>query len=241
MMAFQIGAYEFRPRLWPSLATVFFFVLTLFLGNWQSHRAEYKRSLQARYDQGQSAEPIHLGGVLQDKESLLFRKVEVQGEFDETEQILIDNRVVNGVAGYHVLSPLHIVGSSFHVLVNRGWVPATADRNQLPAIPRLSGTVRVVGIAVDPVSRYFEFAGAEPRNGVWQNLNFDRYRQVFAKPLQPVLIQQTSDTKDGLYREWPRPDAGVATHVSYAIQWFGLASTLVVLYVVLNFKKRVQS
>jgi surfeit locus 1 family protein len=108
-------------------------------------------------------------------------------------------------------------------------------------IPKLPGTVRVVGIAVDPVSRYFEFAGAEPRNGVWQNLNFARYSKVFGKPLQPVLVQQTSDTKDGLYREWPRPDAGVATHVSYAIQWYGLAATLVVLYVILNFKKRVQS
>ncbi|MGA7179615.1 MAG: SURF1 family protein [Thiobacillaceae bacterium] len=241
MMGFQIGAYQFRPGLWPSLATVFFFVLTLFLGNWQMHRAEYKRGLQARYDQGQNAEPIHLGGDLQDKESLLFRKVEVQGEFDETGQILIDNRVVNGVAGYHVLAPLHILGSSLFVLVNRGWVPATLDRSRLPVIPKVSGNVRIVGIAVDPVSRYFEFAGAEPRNGVWQNLNFQRYQKVFAKPLQPILIQQTSDTRDGLYREWPRPDAGVATHVSYAIQWFGLAATLLILYAVLNFKKSVQN
>lgn len=240
-MGFQIGAYEFRPGLWPSLAALTFFVLTLFLGNWQTHRAQYKRMLQTRYDQGEHAEPIHVGTGLQDKESLLFHQVEVVGEFDEPGQILIDNRVVNGVPGYHVLAPLRVNGSALYVLVNRGWVAAGADRDHLPVIPRLKGQVRIVGVAVDPVSRYFEFAGAEPHNGVWQNLNFDRYQRVFARPLQPFLIQQTSDTRDGLYRQWPRPDAGVAMHVSYALQWYGLAATIVVLFLVLNVKKRVQS
>ena len=241
MMGFQIGAYEFRPGLWPGLAALFFFVLTLFLGNWQTHRAEYKRMLQARYDLGENAEPIQLGRELQDKESLLFHRVEARGEFDESGQILIDNRVANGVAGYHVLAPLRINGSTRYVLVNRGWVAAGTDRNHLPMIPMVKGQVRIVGVAVDPVSRYFEFAGAEPRNGVWQNLNFERYQGVFARPLQPILIQQTSDTLDGLYRQWPRPDAGVATHISYALQWYGLAATIMVLFLVLNIKKRVQS
>src|ERR1700690_3555416 len=102
MMGFQIGAYEFRPGLWPGLAALFFFVLTLFLGNWQTHRAEYKRMLQARYDLGENAEPIQLGRELQDKESLLFHRVEAHGEFDESGQILIDNRVANGVAGLSI-------------------------------------------------------------------------------------------------------------------------------------------
>jgi surfeit locus 1 family protein len=240
MSRFQsgLGTYQFRPGFWPSLATLFFLALTLYLGNWQTGRAEYKRALQARYDQGQNAEPIHLGGELLSRDGLLFHKVEVQGEFDESGQILIDNRVMNGVAGYHVLTPLHIQGSALYVLVNRGWMAASVDRKQLPLIPAVKGQIRVVGIAVDPVSRYFEFSGAEPQNGVWQNLNFERYRRLFAKSLQPILIQQTSDDGDGLYRLWPRPDAGVATHVGYAIQWYGLAATLVVLFVVLNVKKR---
>lgn len=241
MLGFQIGAYEFRVGFWPSLAALAFFVLTLFLGNWQTHRAEYKRMLQARYDQGEQGEPIHVGTGPQDKESLLFHRVEVVGEFDQRGQILIDNRVVNGVAGYHVVTPLRINGSSLFVLVNRGWVAGGADRDHLPMIPMIKGPVRIVGVAIDPVSRYFEFSGAEPRNGVWQNLNFDRYQHSFAKPLQPILIEQTSDTRDGLYRQWPRPDAGIATHISYALQWYGLAATIVILFLGLNLKKRVQS
>jgi surfeit locus 1 family protein len=240
MKGFRIGVYEFRPGLWPTLATLFFFVLTLFLGNWQVHRAEYKRNLQARYDKGRNEAPIHLGAELQDKQSLLFHRVEATGIFDKSAQILIDNRVVNGAAGYFVLAPLHIEHSSMNVLVNRGWVAMGESRTVLPHIPDVQRRVNIVGIAIDPESRYFEFAGAEPQNGIWENLNFKQYQEMIGKPLQPVLVEQTSDTGDGLYRNWPRPDAGVSMHVSYAIQWFGLAATLVVLYIGLNFKKREQ-
>jgi len=40
-----------------------------------------------------------------------------------------------------------------------------------------------------------------------------------------------------LLRRWPRPDTGVAMHVSYALQWYGLAATLVVLWLALNIKR----
>jgi surfeit locus 1 family protein len=59
--------------------------------------------------------------------------------------------------------------------------------------------------------------------------------------LQPLLLQQSNDTGDGLIRDWPRPDTGIATHVSYAIQWYGLAATLVVLWLTLNLKRDVST
>ena len=55
--------------------------------------------------------------------------------------------------------------------------------------------------------------------------------------LQPVVIQQTSDTSDGLAREWERPDTGVDRHRSYALQWYSFAALAAVLYVLLGFKR----
>ena len=69
------------------------------------------------------------------------------------------------------------------------------------------------------------------------NLDYERYQRVFGKPLQPVLVEQTSDTGDGLVRDWPRPDTGVGTHISYPIQWFGLAAAIMVLWLVMNVKR----
>ncbi len=238
MMHLRVGPYAFRPGLWPTLAGLFFFVLTMWLGNWQLSRAEYKQGLQNRYDRMQQDGVVRIGASLVEKESLLFRSGEVRGEFGPGREILIDNRVYKTIAGYHVLAPFRIEGSDRHVLVNRGWVAVVKGRrDELPEIRPVTGEFLLRGIAVDPQSRYFEFKGAMPQGRLWQNLDFEQYQTWLGKPLQPVLIQQTGDMGDGLIRDWPRQDAGVSTHVSYAIQWFGLAGSIVVLWLVLNVKR----
>jgi surfeit locus 1 family protein len=92
-------------------------------------------------------------------------------------------------------------------------------------------------MAVDPQTRYFELADIEPQGRVWQNLDFERYAKITGLRLQPVLLLQTSEQADGLRRSWPRPDAGVESHVSYAFQWYSLAATLVVLWLVINLRR----
>ncbi len=238
LLKLRFGKWQFAPALWPTLATLFFFVLTLWLGNWQSGRAETKRALQARYDRAEQESPVHVGSVLLDRDSVLYRKLEVRGVFDDAGTILLDNRVHQGVAGYHVLTPLRIDDGAIAILVNRGWVPAGRSREQVPQTPTPRGEVKLEGMAVDPHSRYFELAKTAPQGRVWQNLDFDRYAASYGRTLQPVLLQQTSSAADGLLRDWPRPDTGVSMHVSYAIQWYSLAATLAVLWLVLNVRRR---
>ena len=210
----------------------------MWLGNWQLSRAAYKQDLQNRYDRMQQDGVVRIGVSPVEKENLLFRSVEVRGEFVPGREILIDNRVYKTIAGYHVLAPFRIEGSDRHVLVNRGWVPVVnGRRDELPQVKSVGGEVLLRGIAVDPQSRYFEFKGAVPQGRLWQNLNFEQYQAWLGKPLQPVLILQTGNVGDGLVRDWPRQDAGVSTHISYAIQWFGLAAAIVVLWLVLNVKR----
>jgi len=233
----RVGSWQFTPGVWPTLATLFFFVLTVWLGNWQSGRAETKRALQARYDVAMHEAPIHVGSTLLDRDSVLYRKLEVRGVFDAAHTILLDNRIYKGVAGYHVLTPLLIDGGPLAILVNRGWVAVGRSRDQLPLPPTPHGPVQIEGMAVDPHSRYLELVHSVPQGRVWQNLDFARYAATTRLTLQPVVLQQTSAVADGLQRDWPRPDTGVSMHVSYEIQWYSLATTLVVLWLVLNVKR----
>jgi surfeit locus 1 family protein len=237
LLRLTLGRWQFAPGLWPTLAAVAFFALTLSLGNWQVHRAEYKRGLQARVDQGLDAQPLPLGVQWMPRKALLYRRIVVVGVFDPAHEILLDNRIVDRVAGYDVLTPLRIDGGKRYVLVNRGWLPVGTSRATLPRVPQLRGRVRITGMALDPDSHYFEFAGAAPQGKLWQNLNFARYEKHSGLALQPVLLQQDNDSGDGLIRDWPRPDTGVAMHEGYAMQWYGLAATLVVLWLVLNLKR----
>ncbi|WP_324780191.1 SURF1 family protein [Thiobacillus sedimenti] len=237
LLKVRVGSWQFSPGVWPTLAALFFFVLTLELGNWQLGRAEAKRALQDRYDVALREAPIHVGGEPLDPESVLYRKLEVRGVFDAAHTILLDNRIYQGVAGYHVLTPLMIEGGSLAILVNRGWVAVGRSRAQPPFPPTPEGTVHLEGIAVDPHSRYLELAPTAPQGRVWQNLDFARYAASTRLRLQPVMLLQTSALADGLRRDWPRPDAGVTMHEGYAIQWYGLAATLAVLWLVLNIRR----
>jgi cytochrome oxidase assembly protein ShyY1 len=53
----------------------------------------------------------------------------------------------------------------------------------------------------------------------------------------PVVIEQHSDSGDGLVREWPRPDLGIEKHESYSLQWYSFAVLAVALTVVLSFRR----
>lgn len=233
-VSLRAGAWRFAPTLWPTLATAALLALTLSLGNWQRERADTKRALQARYDAALAAAPVRVGSAPLEREAALHRRLVVEGEFDDAHTILLDNRVVDGVAGYHVLTPLRVEGGPVAILVNRGWMALGRSRAQVPAPPTPDGRLRLEGMAVDPHTRFVELGDAAPQGRVWQNLDFGRYAQATGLPLQPVVLQQTSDTGDGLRRDWPRPDAGVDTHVSYAFQWYSLATTLVLLWLVMN-------
>jgi surfeit locus 1 family protein len=237
MPKLKLGEWGFAPTLWPTLAALFFFVLTMWLGNWQSERAETKRALQARYDAALEEAPIHVGNTLLDRDSVLYRRVEVEGTFDDAHTILLDNRVFDGVAGYHVLTPFKIKGSRLAILVNRGWIATGRSRDQLPLIPAPQGLIKLVGVATDPHSRYVELMHGTSQGRVWQNLDFERFTASYGSILQPVLLLQTSQAEDGLVRDWPRPDTGISMHVSYAVQWYSLAATLAVLWLVLNVKR----
>ncbi|HSJ79718.1 MAG TPA: SURF1 family protein [Thiobacillus sp.] len=237
LVKLRVGSWAFSPTLWPTLAALFFFGLTLWLGNWQTERAETKRALQAHYDAAERDAPIHVGSALLERDSVLYRKLEVEGVFDDAHTILLDNRVLDGVVGYHVLTPLRVSGSPFAILVNRGWVAAGRTRDQVPMPPTPAGVVRLEGLAVDPHTRYLELASTTPQGRVWQNLDFSRYAAITGLNLQPVLLLQTSSQADDLHRDWPRPDSGASTHVGYAFQWYSLAATLAVLWLIMNIKR----
>ena len=229
--------FQFRPTLWPSIATVAGLVLTVMLGNWQLGRGNEKAALAQRIQTASRDALIALSTKEVVADDVVWRRVEVSGHFEPKYAVLIDNRIVRGVAGYHVVMPLRIGDGERYVLVNRGWAPAAASRGTLPTISTPAGTVRIVGMATVPSRRYLELSSKVADGNVWQNLTLDRYRAAVAVPIQPVVIQQENDIQDGLKREWSAPDLGVDMHYGYAFQWFALAAALLIFYVVCHVRK----
>lgn len=206
-------------------------------GNWQSRRAAYKEALAEQLDARSAAPVAELRDGAMKAEDWAFRRVRVRGEYVSAKGILLDNRVLQGRVGYHVLTPLRIEGSDRHVLIDRGWIAAPRTRAQLPAVATPAGLQEVTGVAVLPPERVFELRGGVPEGAVWQHFLMPRYEEWSGLAMQPLLVQQTNDAGDGLTREWVRPDTGVQKHRGYALQWYLFATLTVILYVSLNFRR----
>ena len=177
-------------------------------------------------------------GSLIKLEDFQYRQVEAKGEYRSEFTIYLDNKTYKGHAGYHVLTPLQIANSDLHVIINRGWVPTGYDRSILPEIPTRSGETLVTGTVVAPELRMLELSEHTASGAVWDSFNLDRFQQMTNINLQPVMVLQNDEVDDGLIREWERPDSGASKNIGYAIQWFALAITTIIIFLVLNVKRR---
>ncbi|MFQ6024545.1 MAG: SURF1 family protein [Acidiferrobacterales bacterium] len=236
-----IGRYRFRPPLVPTLAVLILLPILLGLGFWQLDRAEQKRTIQAEYDARSQGPEVKIDSALQAADDLRFYRVLVEGNYDPEYEVLIDNRIHAGRAGYHVITPLKLRGSRVRVLVNRGWVPVGSNRQELPQTAAPTGLQKITGVATVPRAKVFMLAEPDPLGEqwqrVWQHMDMNRYAQAVPFPVQPVVVLlDPENAAGGFVREWARLDAGIAVHRGYAVQWFLFATVLLIMYVVLNVK-----
>jgi cytochrome oxidase assembly protein ShyY1 len=214
------------------LAGVAAAVLTASLGNWQTRRGDEKAARQAHWDTALAAPPTPLAqaGDIARVAGQLPQRVQATGRFVAEATVYV-NRIVDGVAGIQVITPLAIGEEAPWILVNRGWAArGPAAHGSATATPPPAAPNRVEGIAVERVPRVLELGEAERRlGGVWQNVDFDKYEAASGHAVARFVVQQTSDSGDGLRRVWQRPDAGVDKHRGYAFQWYALSALIVAL------------
>lgn len=217
-----------------------FVVLTVALGNWQRHRAVEKQALAAAFESAAAQAPTVLTGEEGDATALLYRALRATGEYDARHQMLIDNKVRAGQAGFHVVTPLCFAASRRCVLVDRGWIRQATPRTDLPETPPPTGTVTVSGRANLPPRRYLELKAENPGGPLWQNLDIARVAAATGLDLLPIVIEQTNPVApdDGLVRDWPPPDFGIDRHLSYMLQWYSFGALALILWLALNWRAR---
>jgi surfeit locus 1 family protein len=205
-------------------------------GLWQLNRAGEKRDLESRFARGSAAEALERLVADEDSGEFRYRTIRLTGRYDATHQVLLDNISSGGQPGYQVLTPFTTREGT--VLVNRGWLPASGDRRILPDI-RVDDQEREVLGRIERLPRPgIELAtAAPPATAAWpRRLLFPTTGQVSAQlgtPLRGYQLLLDPGAPDGYLRAWKPGGFGPDRHVAYAVQWFGLALTVVIIYVVL--------
>jgi cytochrome oxidase assembly protein ShyY1 len=121
--------------------------------------------------------------------------------------------------------------------VNRGWIAAPPRREQLPQVVTPSGRLRIEGVVLSHLPRTLKLGGAA-KGPVRQSVEVKEFAAESGLTLQAFVIQQHSDTGDGLARDWPPLDAGIDKHRAYSFQWYSLAGLALVLGVVFSFRRK---
>ena len=219
------------------MATIAGVALTARLGFWQLDRAAQKIAIQAQIDARRALPPLD-GPALADTPEKANeqhqRRASLRGRWVAARTVFLDNRQMNGVPGFFVVTPLQLEGRPQAVLVQRGWVPRNfSDRAALPSVPAASGPVQVDGVVAPPPSRLYQFS-VEASGRIRQNLDLGAFSRETGLALLPLSVLQSdseSTRGDGLQRRWPAPELDVSKHYGYAFQWFAMACLMVGLYV----------
>jgi surfeit locus 1 family protein len=234
-----ILGYQFKPKLWLTIVTILVLILFVKLGLWQLSRADEKDARHTSLEHYAQQPAVTIPSILVNLEDYKYRQVEVRGYFNSEYSIFLDNKLHQGVAGYHVLTPLQLENSSMNVMVNRGWISGGGDRSQLPEVITPEDRVEISGFIVAPTIKALSLSDEQVIDKVWQNFDLDIYQLKTKLALQPLLLlQQDNKIDDGLVRQWDKPESGSAKNLGYAFQWFSLAVATLIIYLVLNVKRK---
>ena len=241
----RIASWEFNPSLWPTLAVLLVLPLFLSLGFWQLDRAEQKRTLHHEFEERQGASVISLNKentLRNDFAELHWQKVSIEGTFSREINILLDNQVVRGVAGYFVYTPFKLKEWDTQVLVNRGWVPAGDSRDKPPYIEVDKDVLQIIGSVKSPPKTGILLAeNIVERLGKGivrvQKLELAGIEKLLKLELLPYIIRMNPESPSGFVRQWVVPGSGEEKHLGYAFQWFAMATAIFVIYLILNIKR----
>ena len=203
--------------------SIFFVIVFVFLGVWQIERAAHKEGLLQAFNSEQESPPLRLTSQSPD-----WSRVFVDGIFDSSRQILIDNQIHKGKVGYKIFTPFRFDDNKI-VLVDRGWIAQGQSRSDLPQLNILEKKSRIIATVTSPEQGVL--AGSELLTNEWPRVSQTKAVEVIALAFkEPILdIVLVLDPGSSQITEFIQIKPFAITpvkHYGYAMQWFTMSIVL---------------
>ena len=197
----------------------------LSLGFWQLYRLGWKLDLINQIENSLKIDPVELQNV----EKKNYLRIKTSGQIDFEKQIYLYNLNETGKPGFEVINPIKIGNEDY--LINRGWI--SFDKKNKPEINVVDQKNIIGTLMLQSKSSSFK-----PKNEVDKNYWFTLDRQDILK-FTGKNFSKYIIYLNGNY-ENPRPRVITAkisnNHKKYAITWFSMAISILLIY--LYFRKK---
>ncbi len=249
-LQFTIHRYIFRPTLLGIVLTLICIPLFIKFGLWQYNKAQQKIAIQSAYQtaeaSGAQTFPVHITADNQlEIDAWNYKRVKVSGSYETQYQFLLDNKVEQNQAGYHVITPFKIATSNQYVLINRGWVAGNASHAELPEFSTPGEPVTLTGQIWVPSKKIFTLedksvtAANKAWQPVWQNMDMVQYQKNVPFSVSPFAIKlDHGEQAGGFLRNWQVPADRITTHIGYAYQWFGFAVATLLIFLYMSISRK---
>ena len=208
-----------------SVFVIFFILVFIALGSWQIVRLNWKNNLILEIENSLKNPPVELTNSNVEN----YLKIKTSGSIDLEKQIYLYNLNDTGTPGFEVINPILINDTNY--LINRGWIPFEKknfqeinvfDENDIIGTLKLQGRKNIFKPDNDLEENY------------WFSLNREDILKFTGKEFSKYIIYL-----NGNYQV-PKPKKITANisnnHQKYAITWFSLAISILLLY--LYFRKK---
>ena len=226
---------KFNPGIRITIFFVFFAILFFSLGLWQIERGQAKTIILAEFEDNLSKTPVYLN-----QESKKWDRVYVKGKWDNSKQILVDNVINRGIAGYKVLTPLRIIETNQLILVDRGWIKQNKYREILPNIELIQADEVVSGILEYPELGLVlsEDLVSKEWPKISQTKNLEVISKEYDEFIYPMILLADPILKNSLeYIKITPTNMTPTKHYGYSAQWFLMFLVLCLMYLWYGFKK----
>ena len=205
---------------------VFFFIsVFIALGSWQIVRLNWKLELINQIETSLKDNPVNLASSIKKN----YLRIKTNGSIDFDKQIYLYNLNEKGKPGFEVVNPLKIGNENY--LLNRGWIPFDKKGDK---IINIVDEENIIGV----LKKQIKSNRFKPKNDIlnnyWFTLNRDDIFKFTDKKFSPYVIY--------LYGNKKLPKSKLITanisnnHKKYAMTWFSLAISILLLY--LYFRKK---
>jgi cytochrome oxidase assembly protein ShyY1 len=214
--------YSFLKTL-TALALV---ILCLWAAQWQYHRGVDRHARNSVISAQSQLPTIKFQDLSDDIATYEWRKISLEGVFDDKNQILLRNRYHDGVYGFEQLT-LFIFDKQ-KIWVDRGWIKAGSDATVPPQLqPTLEEKISINGrLRLDsslPQGKFFAVSNDSARNLISQ---LDARKGIQTEDFYIDLIS-SSDASMNPAVPVELPELSDGPHMAYALQWIFFAALVV--------------